>query len=180
MHSSKNYLRLVVIAGHNAAGPVSRCPYPPAAAPQAAVQQQFAAIGNSSVLASAMSSGGKGAARRVGDETGGKRLLVGEVRLDRHIPGWAYKISLNEERLPPKNDPKWTVRLEVPVGDCITLEASSILLLHCCSTTVYYVFCSCFLVSALGASSEADNRYSSQYVVLGRLFMRGGRPINIL
>ena len=84
---------------------------------------------SSDLLATVLSSGGRGAPRAIGEATG-KKLLVGEVRLDRHTSpgdsgGWLYKVSVNGQRLPPKAVPKWTVWLEVPAGDTITLEAST-------------------------------------------------------
>lgn len=80
-------------------------------------------------LASVLSSGGKNVPRATGEATG-KKLLVGEVRLDRCISGggsgsgWVYKVLVNGERLPPKAVPKWAVWIEVPAGDTITLEVN--------------------------------------------------------
>lgn len=63
-------------------------------------------------------------ARREPGESDGKRLLVGEVKLDRFLPDWTYKIALNGERLSQKKFPTWTVWLEVPLGGSIDLEVS--------------------------------------------------------
>ena len=79
---------------------------------------------SSDILASVLNTGGRGAPRATGGEAAGKSLLIGEVRLDGGLPGWIYKVSINDERLPPKATPKWTVWLEIPAGDAITLEAS--------------------------------------------------------
>lgn len=78
------------------------------------------------LLASIVTTGGKGEegeARTVA-EAHGKTLLLGELSLN-HFPKnyLVYKISVNGEHLPPKRVPKWTVWLELPVGDSVSLEA---------------------------------------------------------
>eukprot|EP00904_Undaria_pinnatifida_P005311 jgi/Undpi1/190/HiC_scaffold_1.g00187.m1 len=80
----------------------------------------------SNLLMRVLSSGGRNAPR-VRDEAAGKKLVVGEVRLDHCFPGgarsgWLYKISVNGERLPPKAVPKWMVWMEMAPRNPITLE----------------------------------------------------------
>lgn len=116
--------------GQNGAS-LSRCPFLPAThhptsntstAAAAAAVVGTADSGRSDALAGVVTSGGKGEARTVG-EAQGKRLLLAELRLDGYPRGWTYKVSINQETLPPKKVPKWTVWLELPVGSSITLEA---------------------------------------------------------
>ena len=82
----------------------------------------------SDLLMRALSSGGRNVPR-ARDEAAGKKLVVGEVRLDHCFPGgarsgWIYKVSVNGERLPPKAVPKWAVWMEMAPCNPITLEVS--------------------------------------------------------
>eukprot|EP00752_Nemacystus_decipiens_P005386 g4883.t1 len=117
--------------------PSGRCPFRPASSSTAATHEGSTtpsltptsanAAGESSpgyLLASIVTTGGKGEqgeARTVG-EARGKTLLLGELSLHRFPKNLVYKMSVNGEHLPPKPVPKWTVWLELPVGDSIALE----------------------------------------------------------
>lgn len=88
-----------------------------------------------------MTSGGKGEegeGRTVG-EARGKTLLLGELSLNRFPKNLVYKISVNGEHLPPKAVPKWTVWLELPVGDSVSLEARAVVARFGCSVWVRVV-----------------------------------------
>lgn len=53
-----------------------------------------------------------------------KRLWLREVNLEGcPTSGWAYKVSVNDEHLPTKKVPRWMDRIEVPVGERVTIEA---------------------------------------------------------
>lgn len=57
-------------------------------------------------------------------ELRGKTLVLGELSLNRYPVGWTYKIRVNQRHdLRPKKVPRWTVWLELPVGDSVSLEA---------------------------------------------------------
>lgn len=99
----------------------AKCHFRPVAAGRAAQQQQPLFSDSISLLDDVMGSGGKGAVRTLG-ENQGKKLLVGEVRLDGYPRGWTFKVCVDGERLPPKRAPKWTMWLELPLGRNITLE----------------------------------------------------------
>lgn len=77
------------------------------------------------LLAGIVTSGGRGeeGEARTASEAGGKTLLLGELSLVSVNKSFVYKISVNGEHLPPKPVPKWTVWLELPVGDNVSLEA---------------------------------------------------------
>lgn len=109
-----------------------RCPVRPTAAATRFLRQQHPSLSTNStdriredVVATEagdhLAGGGEGSDHAAG-EAKGKKLLVGEIRLDGCPAGWTYEISVNHHQLPPKKVPKWTTRLEVPVGDSITLE----------------------------------------------------------
>lgn len=85
------------------------------------------------LLASIVTSGGRGeeGEARTVSEAQGKTLLLGELSLNRFPKNFVYKISVNGEHLPPKPVPKWTVWLELPVGDKISLEARGVVHISC-------------------------------------------------
>ncbi len=59
-------------------------------------------------------------------ELRGKTLVLGGLSLNRYPVGWTYKIRVNQRHdLRPKKVPRWTVWLELPVGDSVSLEARS-------------------------------------------------------
>ncbi|CAM9801707.1 unnamed protein product [Scytosiphon promiscuus] len=83
------------------------------------------AAGPSDPPATFVASGGEVAdrgARTTGISTG-KSLWVRGLSLHGcPTSGWAYKVSVNDQDLPPKKVPRWAVGVEVPVGDRIAIE----------------------------------------------------------
>ena len=118
-----------IAQSHNASSG-GRCPFRPVSrASDAAYNRSKADVAadssSSDLLAGKVTPEGKGeqSKPRTLSEVRGKTLLMGELSLNRYPEGWTYKIRINQDHdLPPKRVPRWTVWLELPVGDSVSLE----------------------------------------------------------
>lgn len=120
----------ISIAQSHDASSGGRCPFRPVSrASDAAYNRSKADVAadssSSDLLAGKVTPEGKGeqSKPRTLSEVRGKTLLMGELSLNRYPEGWTYKIRINQDHdLPPKRVPRWTVWLELPVGDSVSLE----------------------------------------------------------